>query len=661
MPLAAAVCRRPNPAAWLILLAACSSEMPTTPEPADPRPGTISVTTSTFGHELDPDGYAISVDGGPELTVGINATLTIPGVAIGRHVVRLTGVASNCGVTGAMERVIDVIESHNVALVFAVSCDTNLSLIVTVATVGPSPDPDGYLVTVDAGTAEVIATSGFRSFTSLAAGPHTVTLTGIAANCTAGPPNPATATVVAGQTARIGFTVTCVERTGSIRVTTTTSGVSIATSTYGVVLDPTDSYYGSDGPSQSIPINGTVSFASIAVGSHRVQLTGVPDNCSADNNPRTVAVTDSAINEVGFSVICVATGSLQVSATTSGTNLDANGYGLSLQGPSATAVHIATNGSTTLPPVRVGDYTVTLSDVAPNCTVTSPNPRTVTVAASSATSVAFEIACVVPAQVAFVDAVQSAIYVIKIDGTGLTRLTPPGADGMHPSWSPDGQRLVFSSSRDGGSNIYAMNADGTNPIRLTYAINRHSQPAWSPDGARIAFVSTRDGNAEIYVMNADGSAPVRITSDPAYDANPAWSPDGSRIAFASYRTGASNIYVMNADGSNVVRVTSTASGQPAWSPDGLTIVFSSGLSGQAKIYAINADGTGLRPVTQGASNDDEPAWSADGTRIVFRADSCGYDYYYCTAVLQIVRADGTDLRGLATPGITLATEPAWQP
>ena len=78
------------------------------------------------------------------------------------------------------------------------------------------------------------------------------------------------------------------------------------------------------------------------------------------------------------------------------------------------------------------------------------------------------------------------------------------ADDGSPAWSPDGQKIMFSSKRDGNSEIYTMDTDGKNQHRLTDNSALDTSPAWSPDGQKIAFVSDRDGNCEIYVMDADG-------------------------------------------------------------------------------------------------------------------------------------------------------------
>ena len=78
--------------------------------------------------------------------------------------------------------------------------------------------------------------------------------------------------------------------------------------------------------------------------------------------------------------------------------------------------------------------------------------------------------------------------------------------------------------RDGNWEIYVMNADGSNQRNLTDHNEYDEHPSWSPDGTSIAFTSDRDGNWEIYVMNVDGSNQTRLTDNSAYDGYPSWSP-----------------------------------------------------------------------------------------------------------------------------------------
>jgi Tol biopolymer transport system component len=215
------------------------------------------------------------------------------------------------------------------------------------------------------------------------------------------------------------------------------------------------------------------------------------------------------------------------------------------------------------------------------------------------------------------------VYVMKADGTDQTRLTYDPGDDWSPAWSSDGQRIVFTSSRDaqlpGVHNIYIMNADGGDVIRLTYNQAWDEYGAWSPDGQHIAFVSTADNNAEIFAVNTDGSNYQRLTYNQADDRNPSWSPDGRRLALASRRTGTWQIFVMDADGGNQTRLTYSDANDfdPTWSPDGSRIAFVSDRDGNAEIYVMNADGSGQTRLTDNHARDEHPTWSPDGSALAF--------------------------------------------
>ena len=255
------------------------------------------------------------------------------------------------------------------------------------------------------------------------------------------------------------------------------------------------------------------------------------------------------------------------------------------------------------------------------------------------------------------------IYTVDPDGSGLTPLTSNAVSDGSPAWSPDGQRIAFSSIRDGNYEIYVMGADGSNPARLTYSAGGDFDPAWSPDGQRIAFTSDRDGDSEVYVMGADGSSPAPLTTNTVYDFQAAWSPDGKQIAFASNRAPYgpdTELYVMGADGSNPTRLTNNpvADSDPAWSPDGQRIAFARNRDGfvlDYDIHVMGADGSNQTPVTTDHGFNRAPAWSLDGQKIVFngsRADG---------KRLRIVNADGSaETTVTKAPPITSEADPDWR-
>jgi TolB protein len=142
-------------------------------------------------------------------------------------------------------------------------------------------------------------------------------------------------------------------------------------------------------------------------------------------------------------------------------------------------------------------------------------------------------------QIAFISGSEDNwdVYVVRADGSDLRQLTRTA--GVHESgiaWSPEGDELAFDALADGRWEIYSIRADGSDIRQLTRNEAIDTRPSWSPDGRRIAFHSTRDFGSdgdsqdwhefEIYVMRSDGSKPERLTRNAAFDAHPDWCQRG---------------------------------------------------------------------------------------------------------------------------------------
>ena len=185
--------------------------------------GSIQVVTATGGAGTDPDGFAVLLDGTDRGPIGVTATSSLTGLTAGTHSIGLTGLAGNCQISGQNPRTVTVPAGGTAQVAFGVSCTapgtvTGNLQIVTVTT-GPSQDPNGYLLSIDGGSVQPIATNASVTLSNVTAVLHTVALQGLASNCGVTGGNPLGAAVGAGETARIEFRITCAATTGSLRVT----------------------------------------------------------------------------------------------------------------------------------------------------------------------------------------------------------------------------------------------------------------------------------------------------------------------------------------------------------------------------------------------------------------------------------------------------------
>ena len=553
--------------------------------PSGPDDGSIAVTVSTTGSDLDPDGYVLSMAGESDRAIAVNGSATFSGVATGQHSVQLSGLAANCSVTGDNPATVSVSAGSTAQVAFQVACAAlGGSVQVTVSTTGQDLDPDGYTVTIDGGSDRSIGLNGVTTYTGVSAGSHPVELAGLADNCAVSGSNPATASVTAGETAQLSFDVVCEALPiGSLEITTTVANN----------FDPDGFQVLVAGMSQgTVEVNGSATFDDLPSGAQQVELTGIAPNCVVDgDNPVSIDITTGGSASHGFAVTCTSPPDGRILVFYNGlTVMNADGSGRFLLAPLL--------GST----IEWGVWSRDGEKIAFSSNANTGNGHD--------------------------------IYVMNKDGSGRVQVTTDPAHDLDPAFSPDGASIAFTSERTGKGEIFVVASDGTGITQLTSDLmlaNRY--PSWSPDGGRIVFNRIEDFgsmNADfaISVMDADGSNITRLNQVapicdqgfnagfPAWrDANPQWSPDGTRILFQRnfFCTGdpvtdEPDIFVMDTDGSNVTNLTNSPGheGTPRWSPDGTRIVFytSDGVS------IMNADGSG---VTQIAANGaggfhERPVW-----------------------------------------------------
>ncbi len=209
------------------------------------------------------------------------------------------------------------------------------------------------------------------------------------------------------------------------------------------------------------------------------------------------------------------------------------------------------------------------------------------------------------------------IYAIDRTRNRITPLTSGEGDNFHASWRPDGQEIVFTSTRDGKADIYVMDPDGNGVRLVTPEPGEHQYPSFSPDGSRILFESTREEQQwALFTMDAQGGLVTRLSTPGKIfnDRQPRWAPDGEQIVFVSDRdrsSGEYEVYVQRLDGSENQRVTNFnigSAGGPTWSPDGTLLAFFSNQNGTNDIYTVDSTGGEPRAVLQTEADERWPSW-----------------------------------------------------
>ena len=269
--------------------------------------------------------------------------------------------------------------------------------------------------------------------------------------------------------------------------------------------------------------------------------------------------------------------------------------------------------------------------------------------------------------------------------TSIRQLTY-GGENAESYFSPDGDWLIFQSTRDGRScdQQYVMRIDGSDLRRVSSGTGKTTCGYFIEGGSRIIWAATADTACpprpdpsrgyvwrldpfDLYTADPDGSNRRRLTNYGIYTAEATASPDGKTIVFTSLKDGDLEIYTMNADGSNIRRLTTTPGydGGAFFSPDGKQIVYrahhptgadldayrellAQGLvrPGRMELFVMNADGTNQRQITTLGGANFAPIFTPDGQRLIFSSNhlnprSRNFDLF-------LINLDGSGLEQVTT-------------
>ena len=250
------------------------------------------------------------------------------------------------------------------------------------------------------------------------------------------------------------------------------------------------------------------------------------------------------------------------------------------------------------------------------------------------------------------------LAIMDYDGANAQYLTDSSAIVLAPRFSPNGDRVLYTSYESGFPRIYVLDVGSVQRRVLESADGTMSfAPRFSPSGQTVVYSLTQGGNTDIYTMDIASGQSVRLTNTPAIETAPSFSPDGSRIVFESDRSGTQQLYVMPVTGGEAQRISFGEGryGTPVWSPRGDLIAFTKQNKGRFHIGVMRLDGSEERLLTA-SFLDEGPTWAPNGRVIMFSRETQGAGG---SSNLYSVDITGRNLRPVPTP--SGGTDPSWSP
>jgi len=228
------------------------------------------------------------------------------------------------------------------------------------------------------------------------------------------------------------------------------------------------------------------------------------------------------------------------------------------------------------------------------------------------------------------------IYLADVLGEGVRQVTRHNGLAISPRFSPDGGRLAYTSYHRGNPNLYITDLSQdktTKPISWQPGLNM--APGWSPDGQSLITTMSKDGESDLVLMTTGGKILDRLTSNQGINVSASWAPDGRRFAFVSDRSSTPQIYIMDIGSRQVQRITYSGKENttPSWSPKGDLIAYTGLTDNGYQLFVISPEGGEPTQLTQYWGNYESPSWSPDGRQIVL-ARSKGNQKELCRIFLK---------------------------
>ena len=223
------------------------------------------------------------------------------------------------------------------------------------------------------------------------------------------------------------------------------------------------------------------------------------------------------------------------------------------------------------------------------------------------------------------DADASRENLLEVSSSGGMGGPPPGflthgsATDRQPAYSPDGEWVVFSSSRSGSWDLWQISRKTGALRRLTDDPAHDWDPAFTPDGKKLIWSSNRTGPFEIWIAEADGTAPRQLTHDGVDAENPTATPDGRWVVYDSRNPKNGGLWIVGSDGSGARRIAEGRTVHPEVSPDGrYALFFPQDTPGASLLRVVELPGGAPANFEIRGVMGNRGRWMPDSRRIVFQ-------------------------------------------